>query len=285
MALVIGNPFGELKGRIGGTVFTKNKAGQIARVYRTPVSSRSQAQNIVRQSFQNVSKSWKNLIAPIGSYWQTFATSVYAPLKRTNHGQYSGYQAFVACQQAAANSNKWITPVSIVSDTSGGPLGLTQVPWSQFTNPEEVSIQPNLHDTNLPAKNITIANVTISQVGAVVLRLQWIPVGLTGLGGSIFIDANSLPMGFIVYISDPISNPGNTPKHQFKQIICSTGHMLITTPNLNTSHYADFTFSANPLLTNSKQFPSTGHYVLLSVVNISPLGTQSLIGSRVTVIS
>lgn len=285
MALIVANPFGEIKGKLGGIVFTKNKAGQIARVYSANSKASSPAQKANRITFAQVSKAWRNLDVAEGQAWETYAQYVYSPLGKTNHGQYSGYNSFMAAQGAAINSNRWLCSCVGVMDGALGSLGFTQRPFPAFKLPDEVSVQANLHDTNLPAKALSMPVCSLSHLGVLSCRIQWIPTVLTGLAGVFFNDANALDYGFSFYMSDVMPSMKAKVKKPYKQLICSTGFMNVTTPNLNGSHYIDWLFTASPNMYDSIGYPSTGHIVQISCCVISRLGSQALVGSKLVTIT
>jgi hypothetical protein len=270
MARLIANPFGEMSGKLGGIVFTKNKAGQIARVYQKGCTSQSANQTATRSQFNGIAKNWKNLVYPVPNNWSNFALNYYSPLKRTNHGQYSAYQSFVACQNAYLNSNKWLTTVVITMDGALGVLGQTQLPCLISTIPEECSIQPALYDGTQPVKSLSMPTVSLTGAGVLTALIRWIPAPQTGLTQASFLDPQQLPIVFTFYMSEVISNIHNFVRHPLKSIIASTGNMTITTPNL--------------LLFQSKKFPYTGQIIQITACVMSTRGTQAIIGSKIITI-
>jgi hypothetical protein len=59
MARVLGNPMGELRGKLAGSVYSRNRAGQFVRGYVHPAQANSQAQLDARASFGAASQTWK----------------------------------------------------------------------------------------------------------------------------------------------------------------------------------------------------------------------------------
>jgi hypothetical protein len=274
-----------MSGKLGGMVFTKTKGHQTVRSYIKNARSLSASQIISRQNFSNYSKVWKSLVAPVPNNWNAFASDPYSPLYRTNVGQYSGYQAFVGCQIAANNRNKWLTPCVCVLNGGLGTLSFTGLNDIASFSPENSSVTPFLRRSVSPAMPLLLINCSFSSAGILTARVLWghSPGLIADMPG--FADSNSLSYGFMFYMSEKLPSTIAVPKHPLRQILASTGTMLVGTPNLVGSSWMDMTFSSNLLIQNSKQFPGSGSIVQITCVVVSPRGTQAIVGSSIITIS
>jgi hypothetical protein len=229
--------------------------------------------------------SWKNLGIGIPANWNLFASNFFNPLRHTNTGQYSGFQAFVSCRSAINSFNNALVTTTQTTDVSGGTLGSTYKAFVIPSDAPEYSITPTIIDSAPPPHNLLLESASITSLGAVTFRIRYIPTPLPGLNTVTWMDGGNVQYGFAVYISDTVSNVGNSVRHLYKQLIGSTGRMTITTPNLQNSHYCDFAMSASARIQGFKSFPVVNNIVKLSVVVVDTWGTVALVGSLFVVVT
>jgi hypothetical protein len=280
MARVLANPYGELRGTIAGTTFSRSKAGQIARAYVKPTNAKTLASMNQRAVFRANSMAWKALAAGQPATWNLFATNFFNPLRSTNEGQYSGFQSFVSCRSTINTLNAALVTTTQITDVSGGNLGCTYAPFVLTSAAPEYSITSTLMDSNPPPRILTLESASLTSAGACTFRIRYIPNPAPGLGTVTWLDGGNVQYGFAVYISDVVSNVGNIARHLYKQLIGCTGKMTITTPNLGNSHYCDFTMAASSRISGFKSFPIVNSIVKLSVINYDVYGTVALVGSK-----
>lgn len=137
MARILGgNPNGEFRGKLGGLVFSRNKAGQYARSYAVPVDPKTVAQINARSMFSQSISGFHTLLPSEKSAWNTFASSYFTSKNRGNvPGLHSGVNAFVALHNTLLNVSRLQTTVSDlaisinanpVTVISQAPIVLTQ---------------------------------------------------------------------------------------------------------------------------------------------------------------
>jgi len=103
MARVLGNPFGDMRGKLGGTVFSRNKSGAIIRAYVKNTDRKSDSQVDRRSRFGNVASLWSSIPASTKSNWNQYAESYFAPKRGKKPGSYTGFSAFVSIEANKAN--------------------------------------------------------------------------------------------------------------------------------------------------------------------------------------
>jgi hypothetical protein len=91
----IKNILGEISGKIGGLVFTKNKTSNVIRRWTKPTKASSQKLNSARASISTITKKYSTLTDLLKSQWSAFAISYYKPKKIKVGVTYSGYNAYV----------------------------------------------------------------------------------------------------------------------------------------------------------------------------------------------
>jgi|WetSurMetagenome_2_1015567.scaffolds.fasta_scaffold09739_8 hypothetical protein len=96
MALINGQIFGDMKGKLGGMVFSRNNAGKTIRAYVVPTDAKSQQQISVRSGFATAVSKWNSLTAAFRTNWNSFAATIFKPKRGSKATAYSGYQAFAS---------------------------------------------------------------------------------------------------------------------------------------------------------------------------------------------
>jgi len=114
---IIGNPNGEYRGKMGGTVFSRNKSGAVARAYVRPTNRNSVAQQKARSRTGTASQGFATLTSTQASQWNAFAKSGFNPKKKMNVGQFSGANAYTALATTALNGVQNGMEAEIKQDT------------------------------------------------------------------------------------------------------------------------------------------------------------------------
>lgn len=84
-----------MSGKLGGTVFARNKGGAYARNWVNPINPNTTRQQNVRTAFANLVQSWKNLSAADQQAWEDMAPQ-YPYINRVGEAsEYSGQQLYL----------------------------------------------------------------------------------------------------------------------------------------------------------------------------------------------
>jgi hypothetical protein len=136
----------EVRGQLGGIVFSRNTHGPYMRTNFTPVNPNTTLQQAVRANFQSASSRWKNdLTVAQRLDWETYAANTPVTNKFGSTGYLTGFQQFVGHQAFAS-----LIGLGNISDA---PLG-----YGAATMPQIVPAQITCHyDTE--KLNITAAGV------------------------------------------------------------------------------------------------------------------------------
>jgi hypothetical protein len=111
MALINGQMIGDMKGKLGGMVLARNKAGKIARQYVIPTDAKSGQQVSNRSGFGQAASQWATLTDLQRQQWNNFAATNFSGKRGAISGSYSGYQSFVALNaNLAAATRMLVTP-------------------------------------------------------------------------------------------------------------------------------------------------------------------------------
>lgn len=122
MALVrLGGGVHDIRGSIGGTVFSKNRSGNYIRARVTPVNPQSQRQNVMRAVTQDLSQRWSNVLTQAQrDEWEVYAAAIVRLNKLGAQIKLTGFNHFMR-----SNSIRLQSADNTIGD---GPAALTLPP-------------------------------------------------------------------------------------------------------------------------------------------------------------
>lgn len=279
MARVIGNPFGEFRGKLGGSVFSANKAGQIVRAYTKGTQPNTQAQIQARAAFGAVAGSFKTLTSVERTFWGQFAITNYTPKIGTNVGQYTAQQSFVGLSTAFSNSVRISRDYAL--NVNGAVLagGDTRGIFIQPTgNPPPTGSAAMWDNSVNTGQVLNVTDGGLTTLGAVDFTLQ------VGAGTSETMTNFENPFGtnfgFAVYASNGNPNANmhyNNPEKYllgyFRPPIATVIGDLATVSNITLTTTDPFDIGAY------QQFPLPDQFVLLSIYMITSDCAMNRIGT------
>lgn len=279
--IVGGSMIGELSGKMGGMVFSRNKSGQYIRSYVVPVNPNTGAQLTARASFAGAVGSFHSLDPAEKTQWQNFAQTAFNPKGAINTGQFSGINAYTALNQMVIHGNKYLTAPTLA--VNGTPL-VGQPTYGSLTfsdTPPVFTVQPNLKD-NVTGQAITYGSMTggVAYDGSfeITMNINPSPTGAPTLAG--FEDAVGHPIAYAVYMSEAHVQGGLFYANPFKYLLG------VIPPNdadsTDLTAVTDLTFTASTVIdtANYQAFPVAGNFVRISVYAVSSEdGSQQCIGT------
>jgi hypothetical protein len=277
MARILGNPFGELRGKAGGSVFSRNKAGQFMRVYVKPTQANSIAQSNARASFGAVSQAWGATAFSIKTGWNGFATAGYNPLRVTNIGQFTGQNAYIALGQSAFTSQRR----SIVAgyEPIGGGAGLAYTPGlyqSGGSAPTDTVISAVTGFTTTGPQALSVQSLTMPSRTEIECSLMF--GNGTGIAAGQLVDYNGKAFGIGFYLSDPVTNLGMKYKNRWYRFAGNTEIATLTTPL--TGGTLGINIHLNSIdWTEYKDSPQANQWVYVTPIVIGADGSQAVLNS------
>lgn len=273
MARVIGNPFGELRGKLAGNVFSRTKAGAIVREYVKPTNRNSIGQVNARANFGSASMGYATLTESQKSAWNGFASDLarFNPVKGVNNGQYSGFQAFQSLKMVIDSNlaSDW----TVMMYESYAP---TQSPLFFGGYPPDFPLTGDVRWT--PEGDVATLNVALIQVTNGAARMHIMPSSMPPnfTAERELRDSNGNLFGFKVYMSSPIFGGQTRPKVELQNVILDTG--TLTFPAITpapTDSYLRFDWDI-PTQSLTDNRPGNRVYTVFSV---GSLGNMKRIGS------
>jgi len=288
MARILGFQYGEMRGKLGGNVFSRNKAGAYVRAKVTPVNPQTVRQQTARYRFGNMSILYQNLSSAAKDCWQVFASTHFNPLKGNNTGIYTGGNAFVALRQSAGQGNQYRqTPTSIQGATD---FIFTTGPYNEAVEPPDAPSSATIKDENGLARLFNIVVNSVDANGNVNYGIVF-PSGETAPTTTYdkFENAEGQQFGISFYASNNLKFEGAKPNTALKINFADSG----VVSNIEEDGGNDrptigdtliVTASGNVDKDNTRDFPCSGDIVLITPVLRTIDGAQKLLSpSYVTV--
>lgn len=275
--IVGGSMIGELSGKMGGMVFSRNRGGQYIRAYAIPVNPNTLAQVEARTFFGMASANYHSLASATKTLWQNFATNIFNP-KMGIKGVPSGFNSYVALKNVLSNLN----PISAFTvQVNEDP---TLVPVSNVFSFSDVppanGLQPNIKAVTTGSyaiENGQIGSVTFAfgaenvSIGATFTANLVGTIGATG-GISSFKDAEGNAFGVSLFLSNAVAQPGMFIQNP-EIIKLGTVPLLASFTAEPTPDTFSFTFSGHLLvLADYNAFPQLGQYARITAYLTSTKG-------------
>lgn len=280
-AYILGNPFGEIRGKLAGNVFARNGHGQYIRGYTVGTNPNTVAQATARASFSSIVSNYSTLTGSQRGAWQEYSKRLFTPRTESHSMQYSGYQAFVSLQMANNRSRNLNRDWEFRLDGATTAVPWIKIDWSSaYSEPPETAKLLNFRDKSGNFLPYTLVDADFIIGGACRFTIKM------GTGDSTYafwsaVDQNSNLNGFALYMSNPIKGANyfvRNPLYQclgfFKawDVVSAPANELVfnelqyrTTDSFDTSKY--------------KAQPTPGDWVRLTLYSIDGLGQMRRVGS------
>jgi hypothetical protein len=284
MAKIIGFTYGELRGKIGGTVFSRNKAGAYARARVTPVNPQTVRQQTARYSFGNNSILFQALSGSVKDCWETFARTHFNPLKGNSTGIYSGGNAFVALRSSVNQGNNYRLLPTVTSGVTA--VTATAIAYSLVSDPPAQPSSSTIIASDNVAYPINVENIEVLSNGN--FKFSVVPQGVPA-GSSATFDAlrnqESQLFGIGLYASNNLKFEGAKPNTALKINFGDTGviNSLETTTGaapLPITNGLIVESSSVVNKDNTRDFPCEGDYILVTPFIRTIDGAQKLMSPQ-----
>lgn len=286
MAKVLNSSIGQLSGKMGGMVFSRNKGGAYVRAGVKGNNPQTQTQLKARYAFGSVATLFRSLTSAEKTSWQEFADNYYSPRNGGNAGQFSGYNAFIALRSAVQQA--YLRPLEPVIKNTGVDIS-SGITFTDFTpmpeTPIAKSFAPAVKTTGGDNALLSVKSAVIETDGSFNVVLQ---VGDgTGVDLAGNVDENGYEIGYAVYISN--GNPSDNMSYN-NQFAVNLGYVKpwnATAPG--TDLLAVETIGVDSSVAfpigSLKRFPLLDEYVNVTVYAFNKYGMFTRIGNIETQIT
>jgi len=289
MARLTGFTLGELRGKMGGLVFSRNKAGAYIRALVTPVNPQTVRQQTARYSFGNNSILFQNLSSFQKNCWETFARTHFNPLKGNSTGIYSGGNAFVALRSSVNQGNTYNTlPTSAV-----GPDSYTMISsgYNIVIDPPSTPSSATIFTDNAQSYPFLLENIAVNSNGRANfdLVLQGVPIASIDTYQN-FRNAEGHAFGIGLYMSNNLKFMGAKPNTALKLNFVDTGVIRdisesITSGSVLVTDTLSIEATPNIVAEDIRDFPCAGDVILVTPFIRTEDGVQKLLAPQYVTVS
>lgn len=163
-----GNIIVDMRGKINGNVYSKNKGGAYVRTRVKPTNPKSEAQASVRQSFTELSQAWRGLTAVQRQSWSQGVANFKKINRVADSITLSGNSLFVSLNRNLAD------------------VGLPQInvcPSPEIV--EAVSVDTAVADNSAQTLVITLAGTVPANTSLKVLASETVSAGVNSIGSKL----------------------------------------------------------------------------------------------------
>ena len=286
MAKLLESTFGQLSGKLGGMVFSRNAGGAYVRAGVKGVNPQTQSQLRARNAFASVSTLFRTLSSSEKTLWQEFADNWYSPRQGGNVGQFSAYNAFIALRSTVQQSIRLADEASFYLN---GLLFEEPMTYEVFTPMPEVPLAIGLAPAYVDANDVSFV---LSLIEAQVLTDGRFDITMQ-VGDGVetdllnLIDSYGNALGFAVYISNGNPSDNMSYTNEFSKCLAFITPQKVTTPgsDLDTVETVGFRKTTGISVGEYKRFPLLNEYVNVTVLAMNKYGMFSRLGSIETQIT
>ena len=279
-AKVLNSTIGQLSGKLGGMIFSRNAGGEYVRAGVTGVNPQTQAQLRARNAFASVSTLFRTLSSAEKTAWQEFADNWYSPRQGGNTGQFSAYNAFIALRSTVQQSIRLSADLNLIIDGTPATGGVTYDPFTPMPEmPLALGLAPAYASPDEQSHVLSLLSAEVFTEGTGAFVVQVGDGSGTELENMVDIYGNNL--GFAVYISN--GNPSDNMSYANEFSICLgfVKPFSLTTPG--TQLLGVQTLGINMLNSINpgeyKRFPLKNEWVNVTVLAMNKYGMFSRLGS------
>lgn len=280
MAKVLNSQLGQLSGKLGGMIFSRNRGGDYVRAGVKGVNPQTQAQLKARNAFASVSTLFRSLSSAEKTAWQEFADNYYSPRQGGNVGQFSAYNAFIALRSTVQQAYRKAFNPTVTVDGIALAGGQTYTDFTPMPEtPLALSLTPGVATPGGDSLPLTVHSATITKDGKFDIGLQ---VG-DGNGAQISnnVDINGNALGYAVYISN--GNPSDNMAYANEFAICLgfANPWTATDPGTDLTNVSLIQITKTSAISAGefKRFPLLDEYVNVTVLAMNKYGMFTRIGN------
>lgn len=279
--MIIDNPvLGNMRNSIGGIVFYPGKSGQTARVRNNLISNSNPYKKLANYQFSSLSKSWRNLTTVQKVPYGTFADSGFVPLKRTNTGQYSGYQCYVSLNTMFRKVINNVCPTEWfwTGQITSNPPTLIQ-PIPPTSTPPHGTVSFDIPDSAGGSIPLGISNIFVEVGNVFVIEIFRYVSSVPAVSVAMRSSTNA---NYVIglYLSNEIPYIGATAKNKFMKYLgnCEFG---VATGHANWLDYSTLRMQidCSTNVNRMKYPPRSGSHAICTAVAIDAYGSAQIIGS------
>jgi len=266
-----------LSGKLAGTVYAHNKGGSYVRVLRRPTNPKSVSQVNARSNFGSGSNLWRACSAAQKAAYNTFATTLFNPLRARPGVIYSGQQAANALSIACIAADLLIraTTMKIATITATNTYGV----FAALPACPAYRLASQIASSTAGPLNLSLASATVTTSGTATMIIN--SDAAIAAAPTFENVGQTEKVGFGLYMSNPFGPGQSFVTNKYYKFLGSTGPVLTSTVTIVTpSPVIEIDFTGTELKpANSKTWITIGNKVRLTAVLMSATGQLVELGS------
>jgi hypothetical protein len=290
MARITGFTIGEMRGKMGGLVFARNRRGAYVRSYATPTNPNTEAQSLSRNSFTSAVGGWHTLNDVQKNLWMDYATNYFSSKRLGNiSGGHSGINAFISLRNTLLNTQrKALATVDVDIDVNGTPVTvITQGTTILPTIPPTQPFQPILMSGQYAIDSVGAFTIDTNLEGTATFNLVYtggsgpIPTPPTPSDDNLFEDNNGSNLGVAIYASNPLAQASQFVQNPDLVLLSSTGLIsgYTTTPAVPSAFTVNFDGGVSTAIQRTQWLE--GQFVRLDAWLYNSYGESARIGTSI----
>lgn len=294
MARITGFVIGELRGKLGGMVFARNRRGAYVRSFVSPVDPATQKQLGARSAFTSATGGWHTLTDAQKMLWMDYASQYFSSKNLGNlGGSHSGINAFVSLRNTLLNIQRKTLDVADLGISING-VAVTVPTQASVILPTVPPVQP--FQPVLGAGTYAVDSAgpfVMDDLGAGTVSFNLVFTGGSGpapvppspTSANLFEDANGSNLGIAVYASNALAQASQFVQNPNAVLLSSTGLIsgYTTTPAVPSTLEVAFDVAVSSEI--GRITWAIGQSVRLDVYVFNDYGESARIGSQVVEIS
>lgn len=282
--IVVTGIAGELSGKLGGNVFSRNRAGAYVRANAIGTNPNTDAQIRARTAFATASSQYHSLTDTQKVGWMNFANTDFVPKGGTVPGRLSGFNAFVSMRSVIENAvQKNIATTSI--DVATVAKTVTSTPFLVTHDAPTAMLESGLVDNASNTFGIELtgvaplsasgllssATITLNPTGIIA------PPSITDFVGH--VAGGTTPVGFALYASKGQLQQKMFVENEEEYLIGYVKPLSFATATAFSDVQINFT---NPQASAEyQQLPQTGEYSRFTLYTVSQNGMMVKVGGLI----
>jgi len=291
MATILGGGvFGQLSGKVGSLVFSRNRRGNYVKSLVRPIDPCTLAQLNSRINFGTSANSYHSLDGATKSLWQNFATNTFLP-KHGILGVSSGINAYTSLLNTVKNTTE--NPgVSWLDDAT--PMPMTAGNFDFSSVPPVHQLQSTIKSSTDSIYMLNFASIAISNVvigpyafsADYVLEFNVAPISpVPGGNFTGTVDGVGNEFGFNLYMSNGMAQDHMYVSNAEITLVSSIPSIESVTTASSMPQTLTCSFSKDVLALDRKSLPQIGQTVQFSLYAVSKTGMLLRIGTQKALLS
>ena len=282
MGTIANSVFGDISGKVGGIVFTRNLNGKYIREYVKGIDAKSIQQIANRSRWSSIVANWKSVSRADKLLWKNYAVNIFNPKHGKKMVNYSGYAAYVSVNCSvgsllAASFDPTFLDPAVTWAFSGFNYFLNSPPTKTFSG--------QIHTSSGYIITLSLSEASyIASSGLLSVKVVMSET-VSGLPPMFQDYVSGNWTGFSVYFSTLLSSGRTVVPHYDVYLVGSFPSPLITAGWVSSDNFTIGWYIPHDYLAKLKYAFPSGSEVFVSLYANGTEGGASYLGRKLITIS